>query len=158
MKRWVQRLMRRLINFYPPFLGAGIRVTRMDLGADLGAGLIEARMKLTWWNRNYVGTHYGGSLYSLCDPFHLLILIEGLGPGYVLWDKAARIRFIRPGRGTVRVRIEVSREEVETLRQAVDAEGRSERTFRVQIEDLQGRVVADVEKVIYVRRKEDADG
>src|SRR3990170_2253173 len=94
--RWLLRLM----NFYPPFLGAGIRV-RVIADSPLA---FEARLKLRWWNRNYVGTHFGGGLYTLCDAFFMHILIEELGPGFVVWDKAATIRFRRPGRGTVRAR------------------------------------------------------
>lgn len=148
--RRVQGWMRRLINLYPPFLGAGIRVTKMDLPG----GTIEARMKLTWWNRNYVGTQYGGSLYSICDPFHLLILIERLGSGYVVWDKAARIHFIRPGRGTVYARIHISDEEIAEVRRSAESEGKVERTFSTQVKDASGQIVAEVEKLVYVRKKE----
>jgi acyl-coenzyme A thioesterase PaaI-like protein len=77
-------------------LGAGIRVTR------LGPHAVDVEMKLRRWNRNYVGTHFGGSLYSMTDPFFMLMPIENLGPEYIVWDKAATIRFKKPGRGKVR--------------------------------------------------------
>src|SRR5690349_1608608 len=80
-----------LLSLYPPFLGAGVRVVHVS--RDLCT--FDVRMPLTPLNRNYLGTHFGGSLYSLCDPFYLLILAENLGPGYVVWDKAATIRFRR---------------------------------------------------------------
>ena len=111
-------------------------------------------MKLTWWNRNYVGTHYGGSLYSMCDPFFMLILIEQLGPGYVVWDKSARIEFRRPGRGTVRARFEIPASRVEEIRRAADAGGKVEPIFRTEIVDEAGVAVATVEKLLYVRRRE----
>ena len=76
------------MNVWPPFAGAGIRVVRLD--ADWRA--IDVEMKLRFWNSNYVGTHYGGSLYSMTDPFYMLMLIENLGREYVVWDKAATIR------------------------------------------------------------------
>src|SRR4051794_22615854 len=86
--------MRLVMNVYPPFLGAGIRVKRLQ--PDWRA--IDVEMKLRRWNANYVGTHYGGSLYSMTDPFLMLMLIENLGPDFTVWDKAASIRFRSPGR------------------------------------------------------------
>src|SRR3954463_10481879 len=95
MNPFLKRHLRTWINLYPPLLGAGIRVTRLD--RDWRA--VDVEMKLRFWNRNYVGTHYGGSLYSMADPFYMLMLIENLGRDYIVWDKAATIRFRRPGRG-----------------------------------------------------------
>jgi len=145
-----KRLFFRLLNFYPPYLGAGVRVTHV--APDLSA--FEVRMKLHFWNQNYVGTHFGGSLYTMCDPFFMLILFEQLGPGYVVWDKAATIRFRRPGRGTVRARFHVPPEEVERIRRLADEQPKVEPTFNVEVVDEDGEVVAEVEKLLYVRKKE----
>src|SRR3974377_770071 len=98
MIAWFKRHIRRVVNYWPPLLGAGIRVTRWD--ADWRA--VDVELRLRRWNANFVGTHYGGSLYSLPAPFLMLMLIENLGPEYIVWDKSAGIRFRRPGRGTVR--------------------------------------------------------
>jgi hypothetical protein len=87
----------RFIRFYPPFLGAGIRLK--SISEDMRT--IEVEMPLRFWNRNYVGTQFGGSLYTMCDPFFMLILINNLGPDYIVWDKAATIRFKKPGKGLV---------------------------------------------------------
>ena len=144
-----RRWMIRLLSLYAPYLGAGVRVKP---SADLRT--FEVRMKLRWWNRNYVATHFGGSLYSMCDPFFMLILVDALGPGYVVWDKAATIRFRRPGRGTVRATFHIPPEKVEEIRAAADAQGKVEPTFRVDILDAAGEVVAEVEKLLYVRKKE----
>lgn len=143
-RRWLIRLM----NVFPPYFGAGIRVRP---NADLSA--FDVRMKLRWWNRNYVGTHFGGSLYSLCDPFFMLILFEALGPGYIVWDKAATIRFRRPGRGTVHARFEIAPERVAEIRAAADRDGKVEPMFTAEVRDDEGQVIAEVEKLLYVRRK-----
>lgn len=143
-RRWLIRLM----NVFPPYLGAGIRVRP---NADLSA--FDVRMKLRWWNRNYVGTHFGGSLYSLCDPFFMLILFEALGRDYIVWDKAATIRFRRPGRGTVHARFEIGPERVAEIRAAADRDGKVEPTFTAEVKDDEGQVIAEVEKLLYVRRK-----
>ncbi len=140
----------RLLSLYPPYLGAGVRVTHV--APDLSS--IAVRMKLSFWNRNYVGTHFGGSLYSMVDPFFMLLLMEALGPGYVVWDKEAVIRFKSPGRGTVTARFELPPERVEEIRAAADAERKTEPRFTVQVLAQSGEVVAEVEKLLYVRRKD----
>lgn len=140
----------RIINLWPPYLGAGIRVAR--IADDLRT--YEVRMKLRWYNRNYVGTHFGGSLYSMSDPFFMLILTEALGRGYVVWDKAATIRFKRPGRGTVHATFHIPDEEIEAVRRAADEHGKTEPTFTAPVTDEDGEVVAEVDKLLYVRKKE----
>ncbi|GEJ58777.1 DUF4442 domain-containing protein [Anaeromyxobacter diazotrophicus] len=147
MAGWRRLRFQVLVNLYPPYLGAGVRVTHV--ADDFHA--IEVRMRLHRWNQNYVGTHFGGSLFAMADPFYMLILIELLGPGYTVWDKAASIRFRRPGRGTVRARFEVPPERIVEIRRAVEAQGKVETTFSVAIVDQQGEVVAEIEKLISVR-------
>lgn len=145
----LKRFRLKLLNVYPPFLGAGVRVVERD-----PSGLAYAvRMRLTWWNRNYVGTHFGGSLYSMCDPFFMLILADQLGPGYVVWDKAAVIRFLRPGRGTVHARFAIPAERVAEIRAEADREPKVEPRFSVHVVDDQGMPVAEVEKLLHVRRR-----
>lgn len=150
MRKKKPPLLLRLINVWPPYLGAGIRVTRIS--EDLRT--YEVRMKLGWFNRNYVGTQFGGSLYSMCDPFFMLIVLEGLGRGYEVWDKWASIRFRRPGRGTVYATFHVPEEEIEAIRREADAQGKTEPRFTVEVRDEAGEVVAEVEKLLHVRRKE----
>ncbi len=139
----------RWINWYPPFLGAGIRVRRVNGDGDT----IEVEMKLRFWNKNYVGTHYGGSLYSMCDPFFALILMQKLGKEYVVWDKAAQIRFIKPGTGRVRSRFHIPPAKVLDIRNELETLGKSEYIFTASVVDEQHNVIAEVEKLIYVRKK-----
>ena len=146
----MKRHMRMLLNLYPPFLGAGIRIRR--LAPDWKA--IDVEMKLRWWNRNYVGTHYGGSLYSMADPFFMLMLIENLGKGYIVWDKSASIRFKRPGRGMVCANFRVSEEQIREIKQALNSQDKIERVFRIEIKDESGTVIAEVEKLLHVRKKD----
>ncbi len=140
----------RFINFWPPLLGAGIRVTRMD--ADMKAVDVELRMH--FWNRNYVGTHYGGSLYSVADAFYMLMLMHHLGDDFVVWDKAASIRFRKPGRGTVRAEFRLTDQQIQEIREIMSREEKYEPTFLVEVKDESGDVVARVEKLLYVRRKD----
>ena len=91
------RLFKTFLNVYPPYWGTGIRVTA--LAADFSR--MDVRMDLRWYNRNAFGTQFGGSLYSMCDPHWVLLLVGRLGPGYEVWDKAASVEFLKPGRGAV---------------------------------------------------------
>jgi len=139
----------RLLALYPPFAGAGIRA-RVVSTEPLA---FESVLKLRWWNRNYVGTQYGGSLYSMCDPFYMLILLDALGRDFQVWDKAATIRFRRPGRGTVRARFEIARQRIDEIRAEADRAGRAEPRFTAEIRAEDGELVAEVDKLLSVRPK-----
>lgn len=138
----------RFINLWPPYLGSGIRIRKLDLAS----GVVEVELKLRWWNRNYVGTQYGGSLYSMCDPFYMLILMENLGPRFIVWDKSGVVRFRRPGRGTVRARFEITPEQIAQIRDAALKDGKAEPVFVAKVVDDDGQVVAEVEKLVHVKR------
>jgi acyl-coenzyme A thioesterase PaaI-like protein len=148
-REWLLKMM----NFYPPFLGAGIR-TRLSRDRRT----FEVRMKLGFFNRNYVGTHFGGSLYAMCDPFFMLLLIPALGPEYVVWDKTATIRFLRPGRGTVRATFHIPEDRIEEIRREADRAASVEPHFTAQVIGEDGQVVAEVDKVLYVRRRRSGGG
>ncbi len=141
--------MRWLMNVWAPFLGAGIRVTRLT--PDWKE--VDVEMKLRFWNRNFVGTHYGGSLYSMADPFFMLMLIETLGRDYIVWDKAATIRFRRPGKGTVRASFRLTAQQIEDIREALETQAKIEPTFTVEVKDEQGTVIATIEKLLHVKKK-----
>jgi len=139
--------MLRWINIWPPFLGAGIRVRwRSNRHVDV-------ELKLRSWNRNYVGTHYGGSLYSMTDPFYMLMLMENLGRDYIVWDKAASIRFRKPGKGKLKAEFRLSDAQLDEIRAKLTTQEKYEPTFLVEVKDEAGEVVAEVQKVIHVRRK-----
>ena len=139
----------RWINFYPPLLGAGIRV----LHKQSDDYTVKVQLKLTRLNFNAVGTHFGGSLYAMCDPFFMLILLQHMGREYIVWDKAASIQFLKPGRGTVQATFHVPPEQIAELRAQADREGKIEPVFNVDVIDEQGEVVAKVEKRLYIRKK-----
>lgn len=145
-------LLFRLLGFWPPYLGAGIKVTRV--GQDLRR--IDVEMKARPWNRNYVGVHFGGSLYAMTDPFYMLMLLENLGRNYIVWDKAASIRFKKPGKGLMRASFELNEEVIEEIRREADLKEKSEPRFYVKVLDETGEVVAEVEKLLSVRRKDKA--
>lgn len=138
----------RWINFYPPFLGAGIRVLRRESDRYT----VRVQMKETFYNHNALGTHFGGSLYAMCDPFFVLIMIHNLGRDYVVWDKSAAIEFLRPGRGTVSSTFHIPPETIEEIRRQADAGLKVTPVFNADIVDEKGETVARIEKNLYVRR------
>ncbi|MBE7439460.1 MAG: YiiD C-terminal domain-containing protein [Spirochaetales bacterium] len=134
-------------HVFGPFLGASIRPRTID------PCTIEVFMPLVLNNTNYVGTHFGGSLYSMCDPWYMAILIRNLGPDYIVWDKSARIEFVRPGRGTVSAQFHVSPEEMAEIKEIVAKDRKTIRHYNTRVVDENNQVVALVEKEIYIRRK-----
>jgi acyl-coenzyme A thioesterase PaaI-like protein len=139
----------RHIGWWPPLLGAGIKVVRME--KDLRA--VDVQMRLTRWNKNYMGVHFGGSLFAMTDPFYMVMLATNLGDEYVVWDKAASIRYRKPGKGRVRAEFRLSEESLAEIRAAVELEGRFDARFVVEVKDAKGGVVAEVERVIYCATK-----
>jgi acyl-coenzyme A thioesterase PaaI-like protein len=139
----------RHIGWWPPMIGTGIRVTRQD--KDLRA--VDVEMQLRRWNRNVMGVHFGGSLFAMTDPFYMAMLAPNLGREYVVWDKAASIRFKKPGVGTVRAEFRLTAERLEEIRTAVERDGRCDARFLVEVKDEGGGVVAEVERVVYCANK-----
>jgi acyl-coenzyme A thioesterase PaaI-like protein len=145
--------LRRWTNLWPPFLGAGIRVKY--IAPDMKS--IDVEMKLRWWNTNYVGTQFGGSLFAITDAFYMLMLMANLGPDYIVWDKAASIRYRKPGRGTVRAEFRLTDAQIDDVREKVKTLPKYEPVFKVEVKDAeQGIVIAEVERLLYIRRKDSA--
>lgn len=143
-----ERLIRR-VNLYPPFLGMGIRIRAHS--EDFTRFEVELRER--WYNRNLFGTHFGGSLYTMCDPFYVFIVTINFGRGYVVWDKSAGIDFLKPASGTIRAVFEIGTERLEEMRAAVDRAGKQTFHFDADLTDANGTTVARVQKEIYVRKK-----
>jgi hypothetical protein len=140
----------KMINLYPPMIGAGIKVTHVN--ADFTE--IDVTLRLTWWNRNIVGTSFGGSLYMMCDPFYMAILMTNLGRDYIVWDKAARIEFLKPGRSDVSAKFVIPPDDIKAIREKADANPKYEPEFTAEIRDKDNVVIAKVHKTLYVRRKQ----
>ncbi len=139
----------RLIRFYGPFFGAAVRPT--EISEDFR--YIKVEMPLTFYNKNYVGTQFGGSLYSMVDPWYMLMLIKNLGNQYIVWDKSAFIEFKKPGRGKVTAEFVLTLDKIEEVKKHVSENKKMDVHFEVQIFDEQKVLVARVDKTIYVRLK-----
>ncbi len=140
---------RRLLNLWPPFRGAGVRV--VEIAPDFRTAKVELRARLL--NRNYVGTHFGGSLYAMTDPFFMIMMMQNLGRDYIVWDKAGTVRYLKPAKGTVTAHFRIGESDVARAREATANGDKYEPRFKVDIVDADGVVVADVEKTLHIRKK-----
>ena len=146
MRPWMLKLG---LNLYPPYIGAGVTVAH--IAEDWS--LMTVKLTLRWYNRNYVGTHFGGNLFTMTDPFYMLMLMHRLGPAYKVWDQKAEITFVKPGKGTVVANMTVSEEQLEAIRAATVNGAKHFAEFDIDIVDEDGDVVATVHKTLYVREK-----
>lgn len=128
----------------------GIRVKR--IAPDMKA--IDVEMNLHWWNANYVGTHFGGSLFTMTDAFYMLMLMANLGRDYIVWDKAATIRYRKPGQGTVHAEFRLTDAQLDNIREKLRTLPKYEPVFTIEVKDEQGTVIAEVEKLLHVRKKD----
>lgn len=143
------KLTRWGFNWFPAYRGTGARITYID--RDFRE--VRVKLPLSWRTRNYVGTIFGGSMYGAVDPVYMIMLMKRLGSAYVVWDKAASIRFLRPGRDTLYATFELPDGELEAIRAALDEAPSTERSYTVELVDAGGTVHALVDKVIHVRRR-----
>lgn len=140
-------LVKLRINTYAPYVGAGIKIEHLDTDQ----GLCVVAMELTALNKNIVGTQFGGSLYSMVDPFYMLLLMQQLGSHYVVWDKSSHIEFVAPGTTKVTARIKISTDEAASVRNLAETGEPVFREYRTEIVDSQQKVIAVVTKTVYIR-------
>lgn len=143
------RKLKFLLNCYPPLWAAGIHVDRISDDYTFA----QAHMSLRWYNRNFVGTHYGGSLYSISDPFYMLMFLHILGSNYRVWDVGGKIDYLKPGKSTVTATFQISDEVIERIKQHTQAGEKYFETFPVEIVDESGEVIAKIERRLYFRLK-----
>ncbi len=143
------RLFRLVMNSWPPYLGAGVSIE--EISEDWRK--IQVGMKLHWYNKNYLRSHFGGSLFSMTDPFFVLMLMANLGKDYIVWDSSSKIQFIQPGRGRVTASFVVDQAKLDELREAATSGEKTLEKFRVDIVDAKNSPVARVYKTIYIRKK-----
>lgn len=140
-------LLSLFINFWPPFLFTGIKIVKRT--KDYRHLIVK--LKLRFWTANYVGTQYGGSMFSMTDPFYMLMLIKNLGHEYVVWDKAAKISYLKPGKTDLTAEFILTEEDLADIRKTVKEQGRMIWIRKVEIKDKNQEIVAEVEKVISIK-------
>lgn len=141
---------KHFLNLYPPYLGAGVQIQSIDYKNNL----IKVKMPLTAYNKNVVGTQFGGSLYSMTDPFFMILLMQKLGDDYVVWDKAASIDFVKAGQGTVYATFQLDEHEIQQIKDLAKEGKPVFRTYQVDIRNDANDVIAKVEKTLYIRLRQ----
>ncbi len=138
-----------LANMWPPLLFAGIKATY------LAADYKEARvtLKLRWYNRNYVGVQYGGSLMSMTDPWYMLMIMHSLGRDYFVWDKHAEIDYLSPGKTNVHAHFLLTDEILNDIRTKTANGEKYVPEFVVEIKDDHNNIVARVKRRVYIKLK-----
>lgn len=136
-------------NLFLAYRGTGARV--VYISDDYSE--IRVKIPLNWRTRNYVGTIYGGSMYAGIDPIYMLMLIKNLGRGYVVWDKAAKIRFKRPGKETLFAEFCLTPEDLDEIRTILETEKSIDRIYNVKLADKSGKIHAIIEKTLYITKK-----
>jgi acyl-coenzyme A thioesterase PaaI-like protein len=139
--------MEKAFEQFGPYMGANIKPKIMDQYT------IEVEMPLVLSNTNYVGTQFGGSLYSMCDPFFMFILMWNLGDGYIVWDKSAKIEFVSPGKSKVKAKFHIDQKEIDEVKNIVSSQKKVSRFYLAEVRDEEDGIVAKVEKELYIRRK-----
>lgn len=147
------RLFRLMMNRWPCYRGSGGRVTY--IAGDFHE--VKVRLGLTWRTKNYVGTIFGGSMYASVDPVYMTMLINILGPEYVVWDKSATIRFKKPGKETLHAHFLLTPTELRAIRDATQDGEPVDRTYTIQLTNEEGIVCAEVDKIIYVRQRREGE-
>lgn len=150
---WKTRVARWRFGWFPAFRNSGARVRY--IAHDWREVRVDLRLNRK--SRNYVGTLFGGSLYTTTDPFYMIMLMQNLGPDYIVWDKGARIQFLKPGRGTLHAHFRLDQAELDGVREALRNERSLERTYVVELVDGAGVPHARVEKLIYIRKRRDGE-
>ena len=144
-----QKFLEKAINFYGPYVGAGVKLEKVSKDFRYA----KVTMPLTFYNKNYLGTQFGGSLYSMVDPWYMLMLIKNLGKGYIIWDKGATIQFKKPGKGKVHAEFNLTQEIIDEIKANVEVNTKMDKVFKVEIKDEAGTLICEVDKVVYIRRK-----
>lgn len=141
--------MRWALNCWPPFLFTGIKIK--SISHDYTDVVVELRLR--FWNTNAFGCHFGGSLFAMTDPFYALMLVAKLGNDYIVWDKAADIDFIKPGKGKVTALFHIENDLLEDIKLHTVEGKKYLPKLTVDIRDQQGETVALLHRTLYIRNK-----
>jgi hypothetical protein len=138
-----------LWNFWPPFFGAGIKIDYVS--NDMMH--VKMLLKKRFWNRNIVGTQYGGSIYSMTDPIYMAMLLHQLAQDYIVWDKSAAVRFRKPGKSNLTADFKLTSADLEDIKKRLETEPKIDWERKISIFDIEQNLVAEISKVIHIRKK-----
>ena len=115
---------------------------------------IKIVIPISYKNRNYMNTIFGGSMFAAVDPIPMIQLTQILGNGFVVWDKSAEIYFKKPAKENLYADFVFTDAELEDIKQRVATEQEITITKRTQLTNKEKTVVyCEVDKKIYVANK-----
>ncbi|WP_350285059.1 DUF4442 domain-containing protein [uncultured Croceitalea sp.] len=138
-------------NLSPMYRRSTARI--METSEDLM--FVKIKLPISYKNRNYVNSIFGGSMFSAVDPIPMVQLINLLDSNYVVWDKAANIRFKKPAKENLYAEFIYTVEELEAIKTGVLKNKEIEIVKTTQLTNKRGNVVfCEVKKTIYIASKD----
>lgn len=150
--KWTPTKLKWALRIFSPYWGAGIKVEEISKNWKYA----RVSLSLKRLNQNAFGTHFGGSLFAMTDPFYVLLISNILGRDYYVWDKHACIDFVKPGKGKVFAEFKVTNQMIEEIIHNTSQGEKFLPRFKVEVKDENMDVVARVEKIIYIKKKSKA--
>ena len=144
-----RRFYRYFINIYPAIFGTGVKV--LFVSDDWHE--VHLRLGINFWTKNYVGTIFGGSMFSATDSFYMVMLVNILGKEFVVWDKEAHIKFKRPGKEKIYAKFHLSTEDIQHIRETAREKGEHVFELKVNWLNKDGKVIAEIDRFLYVATK-----
>lgn len=141
-----------LLQLYPPFLFMGVKV--ISIASDYRH--LHVKIPLRWYSKNMHGTLFGGFMCAVSDPLPTL-LCGRLFPGVQVWTRRNSVEFLRPGKGSLDLRIEVTDLDIASIRESLQSNGQSMHTFEYCFRDKRGHVIAEVLNTVYLRKAKKRD-
>lgn len=137
------------VNLWPPLFFSGVKVTHVS--KDYRE--IDVVLKLRWYNKNYVGVQYGGSLFSMTDPWYMVMLMTNLGRDYYVWDKKVEIDYVKPGKTHVYAKFRLTQERIDDIKSKAANGEKYLPEFIIEILDENNNLVAKLKRTLYVKLK-----
>ena len=114
---------------------------------------VKIKIPLSIKNKNYVGSIFGGSLFSATDPIYMVQLINILKEDYIVWDKDASIKYKQPAKETVYAEFKFTEDEINDIKTKVAEKGELNLEKLLNIVNKDNAVIAEVKKTIYIADK-----
>lgn len=137
-------------NFFPAYRRTGGRIC--FLSQDWKE--VHIKLGLNWTTKNYVGSVFGGSIYGALDPIYMVQLINILGNQYIVWDKSASIRFIKPIKNKVYAKFLISEELITEIKTKIDSDKKYTINLIAYFQDTNENNYAEVSKTIFIADKD----
>lgn len=143
------RNFRFIWNFWPPFLGLGIKIKSVSKDNKKVTVILKKRP----WNVNYFGVQYGGGIFSMTDGIHMLMLVQNLPKKYRIWDKSASIEYIKKGRTNLYADFILTDEDLVLIQKEVSEKSKMDWERTVDIKDDSEQIVARVNRKLSIKLK-----